>query len=156
VPEECETADRLDLGRCELAAGGVCRGGVEDDGAFVAMGPGDAVAAVVGPQGSTMFVLAACGEGFDPGDVEQPSSRDNPLVEIILSNRDTAHVVSLYRGRAGFAPDPARPGRYCNADLFVIVDERPGEVTGHSYQADATVTDRTGKLLCGSLVFQSN
>jgi len=152
-PPECDGAPPLELGRCRDAAGGeVCNGSEGQEPVFEAMPPDGSIAMVLGPQGATMFVMAARTVGIDPGDATVAYSRDNPLVEIRVTDEE-GELMSFYRARSAFLEDPAAADAFYNASLFVIVDAHGGALSGATLHAEAVLRDSEGRVRGGSLAF---
>jgi len=141
----------LELGRCELSTGGPCTGVPGEPAGFVAVAPGGTVPVVVGPQASSMVVLAARTRGIAPGDPASPASSANPTVEIHLLDAAGAELAA-YRGRAAFVADPSDPTLLVQPAFFVIVDGALSSLTG-TLVAQATLRDAAGVTRCGVLTF---
>ena len=144
-----EGCEPLELGLCTLAGTSPampCVGAFDEVGEFTPVRDGTLAALVTGPQGPRMMVLAARTRGIEPGDLARPASSANPIVEVVVLDEHGAEV-SSYRGRAGFAPDPAGSDWLVQPEIFVVMDGAlPGAVRVH-----ATLTDRVGAVRCGAL-----
>ena len=152
-PPECDDAPPLELGRCRDAAGDeTCNGSEGQEPVFEPMPPDGSIAMVLGPQGATMFVMAARTVGIDPGDATVAYARDNPLVEIRVTDGE-GELLSLYRARSAFLEDPGAVDTFYNASLFVIVDAHGGALSGVTLHAEAVLRDSEGRVRCGSLAF---
>ena len=153
-PPSCGGMPDLELGRCiDESTGAQCAGGEGEVASFETMTSGSDLRYVTGPQGSSMFVIAARAEGIYPGDPENPLGRESPLVEMTLVNEAGA-TISVLRRRAAFDPDPAASGMYFNGGFFVIVDDRcPRD---QMLRAVATLEDRDGETRCGDLEFTAD
>jgi hypothetical protein len=123
-----------------------------EEGEFASMSKGDPLSMVVGPQGATMFVMAMRATGIDPGDPERPISRDNPLLDVVVTDMEGTEAAH-YRGIHFLYPDPGEEDWFVKAGIYVIVDERPTALSGHMLTADAVLTDRHGVERCGQLTF---
>jgi len=150
----CADGPPLELGRCRDSLTSFdCMGMDTEVGDFTAMLEDEELRMVIGPQGSTMFVLSARSSGFDPGDPDvSPVSTVNPTIELTLLD-EAGEVVTLYRGRGVFTADPAVPGAFFRSELFIVVDESASLLVGQRLTADGILRDRTGVERCGSLTF---
>jgi hypothetical protein len=147
VEVEACTRNDLELGRCVTDSGVPCTGAGNEIRAFEAMVAGDTLTAVLGPQGSKMFVLSARTTGIVPGDPADPTSADNPLMQIVVTSESNAEI-ARYLGRAGFADDGT--ALVVNG-LFVVVTE--GTPSGQPLIAHGTLTDAASHARCGTLAF---
>jgi len=155
VPTDCEGAPAMQIGAChDTVSGGRCIGDPDEVGEYAAMGEGEPLNMVNGPQGATMFLMSFRVTGVDPGDPARPFSSDNPRIEIIVTDGDGAEVAH-YNGLHALEPDPALPGWLFKAGLFVVVDERPSTLVGHMLTATATLVDKDGIERCGTLTFSA-
>lgn len=152
-PIDCTTAGELELGRCVGADGAPCDG-TEATPRWDVMPTDGRLAPLVGPQGSTMFALAARARGIDPGDPERPASRDNPVVTLAIDDEAGEEVARL-GSRSPLAPSPGLPGTFETAQLFVVVDHLASALAGRQLRAEATIVDRFGEAACGSLTFST-
>lgn len=144
----------LELGRCLVdATGDDCSGRPDEAGRFVPMPPGTPFFVVVGPQGSSMIVLAARAAGIDPGDPDRPSNPENPETRIVLM--DEAVELALYRGRSAYWPDPDAPDTYVNSGLFIVVDDIRERLFGRDLIALGTLRDSAGAERCGRLLLRA-
>jgi hypothetical protein len=149
VPLGCEVEPALVLGRCvDSVTSAPCEGNEGELPTFAALEPGSSMPAVVGPQGSTMFVFAARTSGISPGDPTNPASQDNPLVEIVLGRVD-GETLSHYRARVVFSADPGGGADQFAPSMFVIVDGSPSSLEGTVMHASAVLEDAEGRLRCG-------
>ena len=146
APEPCVAAS-LELGRCVTDAGAPCTGDAAEVRRFAAVAAGGPVPLVVGPQSSSMLVLAIRTAGIVPGDPVDPASPSNPLIAIEVSRAGT--VAASYRGRSAFVDDGA--GQQVAAGLFVVTDG--GDLGGAALAGHAEVTDAAGAARCGDLAF---
>lgn len=137
----------LTLGGCVIAGGGPCTGVATEVRSFEPMVAGQDLAAVVGPQGSEMYVLSARTTGIVPGDPADPTNPDNPLLQIIVTSAGSAEV-ARYFGRAGFADDGTA---LAVTGLFVVVSD--GTPFGQALVAHGTLTDAASHTRCGTLEF---
>jgi hypothetical protein len=144
--EACSRND-LELGRCVTDSGAPCTGAGNEIRAFEAMAPDDTLTAVVGPQGSQMFVLSARTTGIVPGDPADPTNADNPLMRIVVTSETNAEI-ARYLGRAGFADDGSA---LVVTGLFVVVSD--GTPSGQPLIAHGTLTDAASHSRCGTLEF---
>ena len=142
----------LELGRCRTATGTVCVGDIDEDAVFFPMAGGDPISMVTGPQGASMFVMAARAEGIFPGNPAMPYGSDNPLVEIIVTNAMDEEI-GFFRSRAAFEAAAGMPGTFEHAQLFVVVDAVGSRLAGQTLMARAELTDRDGVMRCGGLTF---
>jgi len=150
---DCATAILVELGRCVGADGAPCDG-TEPRPRWDAMPAAGVLAPLVGPQGATMFALAARAQGIEPGDLDRPASRANPVVSLALLD-DGGDELSRLSSRSPFAPSEGLADTWESAQLFVVVDHLPRELRGRSLRAEATLADRDGRLGCGSLRFST-
>lgn len=141
TPMSCGDTPSMELGRCELDAGGDCQGATGEVFHFTGLGNGDAMNMVVGPQGSTMLVFLARADGIDPGDTG--SSR--PLVQVSLFDAAARTQLTEYRQRVDFTADGASSR---SNQLWVVVDALASELSGRSVTATARLTDRNGQERC--------
>lgn len=138
--------DSLEIGRCEIVATGLPCTGAPEETVFVSIDD-KPIPVVLGPQNANMFVLAVRTSGIDPGDVDNPASRDRPGVSISLF-RDGAESMGRYLGRPTFVGTDVQDA----LDVFLIIDRsvRSGEV----FTAIGELTDQNGEQRCGTLHFQ--
>ncbi len=142
----------LEVGRCVDARSGMpCTGFADEEPTFEPLPEGTSLPFVRGPQGSSMFVLAARGRGFEPGDPEQPIGPRSPRLEARLFAPD-GELVSLLRERAAFEEDPTSPGRYFDASMFLVVDGPCPAVP--LLRARVELRDVEGRRMCGEASFQ--
>jgi len=147
---ECTTNPTLTIGTCRVQnTGAPCSGVADENSEFVPVATGAPIKMVIGPQGSTMFVLGIQTSGIEPGDPMDVVSPDNPSISITLFHAAGTEM-ALYRGRSAFTE--AAPMLEANG-LFVVVDGRPGELAGENVTAHANVTDKNGDSRCGVLTF---
>lgn len=145
----CTSELPLVLGRCEQDSGDPCLGDAGEVRRFVPMSDGDRIAIVVGPQGSSMIVLAAGAFDIDPGDPDVPGRSGNPLLSLLLFD-ERGDELSRYQGRAGFTADPSGSSMVINPGIFVVIDDRLEEQT---VEARAALRDAAGSERCGALRF---
>lgn len=150
---DCARAISVELGRCVGADGAPCDG-TELAPRWDAMPADGILAPLVGPQGSTMFALAARARGIDPGDADRPASRGNPVVSLAVFD-ETGHEVARLGSRSPFSPSAGLDDTWETAQLFVVVDHLASELRGRALRAEATLSDREGNLGCGSLRFST-
>ena len=149
--EACELDDTT-IGRCALVdTGAPCTGSLDEEREFVPLASDGQVPIVVGPQGSSMFVLAVRTSGIFPGSPDDPASPDNPEVTMSLS-LEAGGRVALYRGRPYFSPDALEPTMLTAPGLFVIM-ENAHELVGEQLTAQAEILDRDGEARCGRAQF---
>jgi len=141
------TANDLTLGRCVTDASEPCAGLPNEVRRFEAMAPQEELSAILGPQGSNMFVLAARTTGIVPGDPIDPTHADNPLLEIVVVD-DASSEIARYLGRAGFVDEGTA---LTLAGLFVVVSDTVP--VGRTLTAHGALTDAMGVERCGSLPF---
>ena len=152
-PLACNGPPEMALGRCVRTLDGVpCNGTFDEARSFVAMADGEDLTMVVGPQGATMFVLAARVFNIAPGDPQRPWDSANPIVQMTLDD-DRGHELTQYRSRAGFIADPETPGMVFNAGLFVIVDEVATRMVDQRLSLEAALVDSGGQQRCGTIEF---
>ena len=149
-PPDCDGP--LEVGRCIDARSGMpCTGFEGEEPTFEPLAEGTSLPFVRGPQGSSMFVLAARGRGFEPGDPEQPIGPRSPRLEARLFAPD-GELVSLLRERAAFEEDPTSPGLYFDASMFLVVDGPCPTVP--LLRARVELRDVEGRRMCGEASFQ--
>lgn len=148
MAEACELEDAT-IGRCVLVdSGAPCTGELDEQQQFEPFGPGGDMPFVLGPQGSSMFVLAVRTSGIHPGDPDNPASPENPDVTMSMT-RENGQQVALYRGRPFFADDVNNPTIVTAPGLFVIM-EGAHELVGDVLTVQADITDRDDVHRCGT------
>lgn len=151
--ELCESAPRLELGRCVSMSGAPCDGS-ESESRFDPMVSDEIMVPVIGPQASTMLALAARASGIYPGDLARPSSPDNPVVDLRVFDDSGAQVARL-RTRSAFRPSVGLDDTYESSQLFVVMDVSPRELAGRVMRVAAILRDRDGEVRCGELQLQT-
>lgn len=150
---ECDDATPpLELGACETDGGEPCSFAVDEVPRFREMvGNDDVLTVVLGPQGSSMFVIAARARDIVPGDLEDPLGSTSPLVELDVVD-ESGERMALLRRRSAFSPVEGDEGLFFNSGFFVVVDGRcPRDESVHVH---GTLVDDDGNLRCGDLTFR--
>jgi len=135
----------MSLGRCVLDAGGDCRGALGETYGFTALGSGQDMRMVVGPQGSTMLVFLVRASGIEPGAPDIDRDPSQPLVEVTLFDASAHTQLTVYRQRNGFTMDGSG---YTSHQLWVVVDALASELSGRTITAVATLSDTNGENRC--------
>ena len=117
---------------------------------FREMDADDVLTVVRGPQGASMFVIAARARDIEPGDLADPLGGGSPLVELEVVD-ERGDRVSLLRRRSAFSPVEGEEDLFFNSGFFVVVDGScPRDQRLHVH---GTLLDDAGNLRCGDLEF---
>lgn len=146
------TEDSLEIGRCEVMPDGEACTGPLDDAVFVSVPEDGDVRVVLGPQGANMMVFSLRTSGLDPGDLDNPASRDRPDVSLFLF-RDEQESMGFYTGRPSFTDNGNAMENQDALGVFLII-ERP-VARGELFRVVAEVEDQNGEYRCGNLRFKA-
>jgi hypothetical protein len=144
----CVPSADLEVGRCLLGDQSPCTSPDDATASFSSLdGSSTTVAMVVGFQGATMFSLALRARNIEPGVDGQPEG--DPLIDVSLFNPDEIQVANYFR-RVRFEAVAGSSGTYEMRYVFLLVAGATDTLVGQVLTARASVSDRTGAVICGT------